>query len=118
MTKLMKLYDVMRKQHWTVRIIDEGDRYGRDMCLVQEKSEYGPIVEFYDAAHDHDRGPKNEYLGQFVSRYYIETLLSDDYGGAIGTGRGLDLMGYEPMWKISGPAMDRVAEFCNNYINQ
>jgi hypothetical protein len=58
------------------------------------------LVSFHDAEHmaSGEFGP----LGQSVSSYYGSSLL----GGRDGT--GLDLMGYEPAWKLDGPAFDVV----------
>lgn len=53
---------------FTVRIIHEGDRYGRDDCLTHDESE--PMVEFFDKTYIEGFTP----LGQFVSRYYLSTL--------------------------------------------
>ena len=89
-----------------VRILSRGDRYGLNDKLVY--GEEKPQVEFYDlhSANKKGFGPN----GQFVSRYYLSTLLGlDKYGGPpVLDGEGLDLMGYEPVWKIPGKSMDRV----------
>jgi len=49
------------------------------------------IVEFYDGRYQHTPD------GQFVSRYYADTLLEKRHPT-----QGLDLMGYEESWKIDG----------------
>jgi ABC-type uncharacterized transport system ATPase subunit len=67
-------------------IVEKGDRYGRNNCLLHGEDE--PLVEVYDAEYPH-----TEY-GQFISRYYMSTLL-DGFQHS-----GIDLMGYEPKWKI------------------
>ena len=72
---------------WTVRIVREGDSYGRNDCLVHDKSD--PMVEFYDATADTTKfGPR----GQFVSRYYVSTFMS--------CRSGLDLCGHVPAWTL------------------
>jgi hypothetical protein len=83
---------------FNARILNPGDRYGLDDCLTWDEDR--PGVEFYDTRYMHTS------RGQFVSRYYVATILGDDGYGS-GTG-GLDLMGYEPSWKIDAAAMDVV----------
>lgn len=89
------------------RIVRKGDRYGAGRSLVHDDK---PMVEFYDDTHHSEWA---DPLGQFISRYYIETLLTDRRPGV-----GLDLCGYEPQWKIDGPTMDwfvawlRYQEWC------
>lgn len=55
----------------------------------------GHIVEFYD--RDHEFTPD----GQFISRYYLDTLRS--------VTNGLDLLGCEPKWRLSPSAMSLVS---------
>jgi len=109
-------------RNFNVRIVRVGDRYGRDDCLTHgaEKNDdpdEGPLVEFYDA--EHESNPKfTDFMGrgQFVSRYYITTILGKDRfaraGGEKNT--GLDLMGYEPVWKIDAKAMNLVRDWLDN----
>jgi hypothetical protein len=52
-----------------VRLVYSGQTYGRDFCLTHNEAD--PLVEFYDT-----RFPHTEF-GQFVSRYYLSTLLED-----------------------------------------
>jgi hypothetical protein len=73
------------------RILRDGTRHGLGQCLTWAETRVG--VEFYDTRYDHTE------FGQFVSRYYVETVLETTLG------RGLDLMGYEPSWKIDPAAM-------------
>jgi|TARA_B110001454_G_scaffold12048_1_gene11092 hypothetical protein len=103
MNKIAKFYDNERGQPWTIRIIDKGDKYGLDDCLTHENEE--PTVEFYDADNEHtiDK-PSGIMLGQFVSRYYISTIADGGSGG-------LDLMGYEPKWKMNALVMDSVRSY-------
>lgn len=72
-----------------VKILRKGDTYGLKGCLVHEEDK--PLVEFYDARHAGKEGFDAE--GQFVSRYYVETILERPHGG-------LDLHGGEPQWKV------------------
>ena len=99
---------------FVVRVVSDGERYGRDGCLVHgdpenkvfRGSDAGrPSVEFYDARYP----DIDEWLGlgQFTgARYFVSTLLGDDGYGS-GTG-GLDLVGYEPSWKIDAQTMEFV----------
>lgn len=72
-----------------VRVIREGDRYGMSMGLVY--GEPMPAVEFYDTRYMHG------VFGQFVSRYYADTILAGD--------SGLDLEASVPDWKIDADSM-------------
>lgn len=87
---------------WCVRIVFKGDNYGRlmhgKMCLTHDEDE--PMIEFYDADYDFDLDCDGEVLGQFVSRYYAETLLEgydEDFGCS-----GINLDGGVPKWSIDG----------------
>lgn len=101
---------------WRIKVLNEGDKYGLNDCLTHDDKD-DPIVEFYDMAHvaealvNFDAGPGHlsEYRaeiegGQFVTRYYISTLR----GYHSPPSAGLDLVGYEPAWKLSGRMMDLV----------
>ena len=80
MNKIAKFIDNERNQPWTIRIVEEGDKYGRDDCLTYEKEE--PVIEFYDGENLFDKQESDgTMLGQFVSRYYISTIMD---------GKGLD----------------------------
>lgn len=61
-----------------------------------------PLVEFYDTRHPH----KPE--GQFVSRYYLDTLLS-------GRKTGLNLQGDVPDWSIDETGMNAVRRWLRQY---
>jgi hypothetical protein len=93
---------------FTVKLLREGDTYGRDKCLTVTKDTHGrnfgqkgdvEMVEFYDAEH---AGPRFDPEGQFVSRYYLSTLLE-----APAT-QGLCLQGDESKWRIDGATMVHV----------
>lgn len=75
-----------------VRIIYKGDAYGRDGCIVAESDM--PLVEFYDRRYDHTEH------GQFISRYYLKSLLDRGYGGLL-------LDGGVPAWQVSADNMSR-----------
>lgn len=74
---------------FTVRLVEQGDAYGRDNCLTH--GEPDPLVEFW----------KGDY---FVSRYYASTLL--EFGG-----EGICLDGgntYIPRTDVDASGMDKV----------
>ena len=108
MEKVAKFNDNQREQEWTVRIVEEGDKYGLDNCLTYQKDE--PVIEFYDAEHDFHKLEDGTILGQFVGRYYLSTIME-------GTG-GLNLMGYEPKWTIEDFAMDTIREYIQKYADK
>jgi hypothetical protein len=86
---------------FNVRIVNKGDKYGLDNCLTHEGDK--PLVEFYDTRYLHTE------FGQFVSRYYVETILSDDGYGPKDC--GLILHGGVPEWTLSAKDMDTVRNF-------
>ena len=116
MDNMMKITN-KRGRTFNVRIVKVGDKYGLDDCLTHKEEKYcgGPLVEFYDATYENETFGER---GQFVSRYYASTLLGRDYNEnrslADQAGIGLDLMGYEPVWKIDGQAMDIVRAWVDN----
>ena len=90
---------------FTVRIIHEGDNYGKDDCLTYEKSE--PIIEFFDKTHAGSDTP----LGQFVSRYYLKTI--DD-----GESRGINLHGGVDGWEVSAQNVQDAIAFAKSFGQQ
>ncbi len=88
---------------FNVRLIRKGDRFGLNDKLIHKDAE--PMIEFWDATYEND--PRFTLgLGQFVARYALGTLTGKPgcYGHDHRDGRtGLDLVGYEPAWKITGP---------------
>lgn len=62
-----------------------------------------PLVEFYDSRFPHTPD------GQFVSRYYLDTLLS-------GRETGLDLQGDVPAWAIDDAGMNVVRHWLRQYV--
>lgn len=95
-------------RNFNVKIVYKGDAYGRDNCLTHDEDR--PLVEFYDGTHA--AGGRFDPEGQFVSRYYAETLIE---GNSRNT--GLDLMGYEPVWTLYRPEMAVVVGWIENQIN-
>lgn len=84
---------------FTVRIVNEGDEYGRNFCLINDGE---PLVEFYDV-----RYPHTEY-GQFVSRYRKSTLIG---AGDRLVNSGLSLDGSSQEWSVTPNGMRQVVEF-------
>ncbi len=95
-------------REFNVKILWKGDAYGRDKCLTHDEVE--PLVEFYDATYSEENGDTRfDPEGQFVSRYYAETILERD-------DCGLDLMGYEPAWKVDYKAMRKVRAWLTDAV--
>jgi hypothetical protein len=87
-------------EKFNVRIVNTGDKYGRNDCLVNDK---GAMVEFYDSRYtDGDFADR----GQFVARYYVVTLLEDSHYP-----NGLCLDGGIPAWSVSADGMKEVLEY-------
>jgi hypothetical protein len=76
---------------FAVRLVRKGDRYGLHGCFTHDIDR--SLVEFYDTRYDHNSDWLQEFKGQFVSRYYAETLLKR-------TG-GLCLVGNDFDWRVS-----------------
>ena len=96
--------------HFNVRILRKGEKYGLEDCLTHKERK--PLVEFYDYRHRDDKEWKR---GQFVSRYYAETILKHDLNF------GLSLDGGVPEWTVSAESMRQYAlrieanGLCNQY---
>ena len=87
---------------FNVRVVNKGDKFGRDFCLTHESDK--PMVEFYDSRYPHTE------FGQFVSRYYVETILGTDKWGRGEGGLILD-GGNRDQWTVSERHMDIVRSF-------
>ena len=85
--------DPETERHWRVRFVRKGARYRHNHCLTHEEDE--PLVEFYDRKFAGDIFPDE---GQFVSRYYVSTLLKRRIGM-------LNLDGGIEAWRISADGM-------------
>lgn len=81
---------------FTVRIVREGDKYGRTNILTHDKAD--PLIEFYDQTY-RNCDEWQEY-GQFVSRYYLSTLRDPDSSRSVVV-HGLSLDGGVPEWTIT-----------------
>jgi len=80
---------------WVIRLVVPGDRYGLNMCLTNTNSE--ALVEFYDTRYGHTD------FGQFVSRYYVSTIMQHE--------GGLCLYGGIPDWQVSAELIERVKKW-------
>lgn len=85
---------------WLVRIVRNGDRYGLNDCLTHSGDL--PMVEFYDLRYMHTE------RGQYVSRYFMDTLQG------VPVGRGLNLDGGVPSWTIDGVTFSRIMEWISD----
>jgi hypothetical protein len=86
---------------FAVRLVQRGDRYGLHGCLTHDIEE--PLVEFYDTRYDHNSDWLEEFVGQFVSRYYVETLLGHE--------GGLCLDGGISDWQVSAGNMVQIKKW-------
>ena len=92
-----------------IRVVMKGDRYGLKDCLTH--TEDSPMIEFYDYTYagDKDFGPR----GQFVTRYYAETL-----SGNVERKYGLDLCGHVNEWSVDEKACKPVIELANRLVRK
>ena len=88
---VLRLYEAANGVRFNMRVIRDGDNYGREDCLTHEGK---PMIEFYD-----ERYPHTEF-GQFVSRYYVKTLAT------IPPNTGLNLDDGIPDWTIDGATLN------------
>jgi hypothetical protein len=92
---------------WLAYIVWPGEAYGRfdfgilvphsntqRVCRHEGSYRGSAFVEFWDRRYPHDLVHK----AQFVSRYYLDTLLKHNGGG-------LNLMGSESAWKLDARSM-------------
>lgn len=98
--KVKIVFDEISQLVWAVRVVERSEKYGLNDALTHESDV--PLVEFYDTRYGHTD------LGQFVSRYSLDTLLNHE--------GGLCLDGGVPNWNIYGAAMTKVVTWLNaNY---
>lgn len=83
-------------QTFNVRLINQGEGYGIDNKVIHKYKE--PLVEFYDTRYNHT------ILGQFVSRYYISSILEHGENGL-----SLDMSVDD--WFVDDVAMEDVIEW-------
>lgn len=85
--------------HFNVRILRKGEKYGLNDDLTRDGNE--PLVEFYDLDYQDDYWPR----GQFVSRYYLSTMLEHE------PDTGLDLDSGVKAWYVDKETMDQVMDW-------
>jgi hypothetical protein len=108
MIKYWTIIDPISGQPWGIQVVLTGDTYGRSNSIVNDR---GPMVEFYDERRvSEGRDP------YFVSRYYVETLKSDEYGAAHPGPYGLNLQGDSVAWSVSSEGMHLVMGFIDSVL--
>jgi len=86
---------------FNVRILEPGQVYGRNHALENDSGRN--LIEFYDSRYEFDRDTQDNVLGQFVSRYYMETMIDRSKTFA---NHGLSLDGGVPNWTIDAKGME------------
>jgi hypothetical protein len=92
---------------YNIRVVGKGEKYGRDFKLTNHEDK--PLVEFYDARYPHTE------FGQFITRYYVGTILGND--GFRGKGEGGLILdgGNADSWTVSSRDMDIVRAYLKGY---
>jgi len=114
MTKTIKVLSLNGSKTipFTIRYVAEGDKYGCNMCLTNDRDETKTthqnnadiaLIEFYDARYPMDKTEDGEVLGQFVGRYYCRTIY--DSKAEYERGRGLNLHGGVSDWDVDNAGM-------------
>ena len=93
--KLKILNDTRSPLVWAIRLVEKGDKYGLNDILTHDEAD--PLVEFFDTRYEHTD------FGQFVTRYYLGTLLK--------SGGGLCLQGDVPSWSVGEACMNRIRDW-------
>lgn len=89
---------------FNVRIVEPGQLYGRDNCLVNDTGRNK--IEFYDTRYKFDADTNGNMMGQFVSRYYLETILKDMFNPQTNKYQnGLLMDGGTPNWSLDSRAL-------------
>ena len=89
---------MLKVDKFNVRIVVKGDRYGLNDMFTHDQDR--PLVEFYDDRYHFQSGDR----GQFVSRYYVSTLL--EY-----TGREMNLQVGVDAWYLYASDLDTVRDY-------
>lgn len=94
-------------KRWTVRIVRVGDRWGLNGCFVLNPRDKH-LIEFYDPDYDFctDHGV---VLGQFVTRYLVQTLIDRPVRGE------LNLHGGVPKWRVSATTMYEIHRWLESW---
>lgn len=91
----------MKVDHFNIRIVNTGDRYGLNDCLINDRE---PMIEFWDARYDHVPG-----RGQFVTRYFVSTILDGLDNASYPLGLCLDFG--VPSWTVSPNGMRQIVDY-------
>ncbi|KZX85192.1 hypothetical protein A3715_17335 [Oleiphilus sp. HI0009] len=83
---------ILEISKFTVRIVRKDDLYGLNFCLKHTEDE--AFIEFYDKRFKEDNRGPDARIGQFISRYYLGTLLDECNGS------GLCLAGGVKEWNV------------------
>ncbi len=100
--KIKAVHDHRANKTWLVRLVEQGDAHGRGNVLTHQERE--PLVEFFDPKYPHTD------LGQFVSSYYLSTLLAS-------RNDGLMLDTGSPSWQLSAQAFADVQQWLKTAHN-
>lgn len=87
---------------FVANILEQGDNLGLKNNLIHEHIE--PVVQFFDTRYPHNP------LGQFVSSYFLSTLLNGS-----SREKGLNLYGGEPEWSVDQKDMEKVCEWLDQH---
>ena len=82
---------------FNVRMVFKGEGYGLNNVIIHDRET--PLVEFYD-----NRYTRFNPYGQFVSRYYVSTLL-ERKNGALALDLGV------PEWTVTADEMTAVRKY-------
>jgi len=105
---MLTIWNTENKRSFNVRLVEQGDKYGLNMCLTHDEAE--PLVEFYDAQYDFVLDINGKVLGQFVSRYCMSTL-AGEYNGTFGL--CLD-GGSADVWSVDANSMLLISDWLND----
>lgn len=110
---------------WCVRAVLPGGLYGLNHCLTYDENKTDPLIEFYDMDSEAAKEARlsinktaaylAEEYGQFVSRYYLSTLMKNRTIG--GECPGINLDGGVDRWEVSGQFVNEALSELINAIN-
>ena len=92
-----------RDREFVVRVIQPGERHGRDRVLTAQK----PLVQFFDHSFLNPQGDQDERVyGQATGGvYYLQTLLEHQSNTSLALDLGISA------WTVPAEAMDEVLHF-------
>lgn len=104
-----KVFTDSYNRSFTVRIVNQGAKYGRNLCLTHERTQ--PLIEFYDVRYAFDTDENGDVLGQFVSRYNMQTVIANALNNT-----GINLDGNEPDWQIGPDAVVAIGKWIDEVV--